>query len=208
MVFRKQVIISASEDRLERLIEERLKSNNNKEEIDQKIWDLFGEEWCVMMTDLSGFSRNVEKYGIIHFLQTIYESQRILIPIIENYNGFLLKTEGDSLFVIFRNPVNALGASIKMNQILDEYNQSKSPEEQILLCIGLGYGKVLKIGDSDIFGAEVNASSKLGEDIAKAKEILVTENFKNVVENHFPHIKFEKLDYTPPGSLGAYKVLY
>ncbi|GIX41785.1 MAG: hypothetical protein KatS3mg129_1518 [Leptospiraceae bacterium] len=208
MAYKRKVIISASEERLEKLIEERLKPESNKKEIDEKIWDLFGEVWCIMMTDLSGFSRGVEKYGIIHFLQTIYESQRILIPIIEDYNGFLLKTEGDSLFVIFRNPVKALEASIRMNQVLEEYNKIKSPEEQILLCIGLGYGNVLKIGDVDIFGAEVNAASKLGEDTAKAKEILVTENFKKAVENVFPSLKFEKIAFVPPGASSAYKVIY
>lgn len=207
-MLKRKVVFSASEDRLEKLIEERLKPNSNKEEIDKKIWDLFGKIWCIMMTDSSGFSRGVEKFGIIHFLQTIYESQRILIPIIESYNGFLLKTEGDSLFVIFRNPINALECAIKMNEVLEEYNKTKIEEEKILLCLGIGYGKVLKIGDTDMFGAEVNAASKLGEDTAKAKEILVTENFKNAVENHFPKYNFKKIDITPPGAKGAYKVIY
>lgn len=207
-MLKRKVVFSASEDRLEKLIEERLKPNSNKEEIDKKIWDLFGETWCIMMTDLSGFSRGVEKFGIIHFLQTIYESQRILIPIIESHNGFLLKTEGDSLFIIFRNPINALKCAIEMNKILEEYNKTKIDEEKILLCLGLGYGKVLKIGDIDMFGAEVNAASKLGEDTAKAKEILVTENFKNAVIEHFPQYNFEKLDVIPPGAKGSYKVIY
>jgi hypothetical protein len=44
----------------------------------------------------------------------------------------------------------------------------------VLLCIGLGYGDVLRIGDSDVFGAEVNAASKLGEDHARPYEIMVT----------------------------------
>ena len=73
----------ASEDRLEKLIEERLKPGADKERIDRRIWDLFGESWCVMFTDLSGFSRGVAKFGIIHFLQTIHESERLLIPLIE-----------------------------------------------------------------------------------------------------------------------------
>lgn len=45
----------------------------------------------------------------------------------------------------------------------------------MLLCVGIGYGRVLRIGDLDVFGAEVNAASKLGEDIAKANEVLVTQ---------------------------------
>ncbi|MFN3604263.1 MAG: adenylate/guanylate cyclase domain-containing protein [Leptonema sp. (in: bacteria)] len=207
-MLKKKVIFSASEDRLERLISERLMQNSNKEEIDERIWNLFGEEWCIMFTDLSGFSRNVEKFGIIHFLQIIYESHRILIPVIEDFNGFLLKTEGDSFFVIFRNPIDALRCSIEMNQILEQYNRLMPDEEKILLCTGLGYGKVLKIGDTDMFGAEVNAASKLGEDTAKAKEILVTENFKNAVNAKFPEYRFDRIDFKPPGANAAYKVVY
>lgn len=71
MTYKKLILTSASEDRLENLITERLQKGTNKKEIDKRIWDLFGEEWCVMFTDLSGFSRHVEKFGIIHFLQTI-----------------------------------------------------------------------------------------------------------------------------------------
>ncbi|MCE9501977.1 MAG: adenylate/guanylate cyclase domain-containing protein, partial [Leptospira sp.] len=152
---------SASEDRLENLIEERLRPGAEKERIDERIWDLFGEEWCVMFTDLSGFSRGVAKFGIIHFLQTIHESERLLIPIIETYDGILLKVEGDSFLVIFRNAKKAIQCSMRMQETLKKYNVDKIDEEMVLLCVGLGYGKVLKIGDRDVYGAEVNAASKL-----------------------------------------------
>ena len=72
MAYRRVIASGASEDRLEKLIEERLKPGADKDMIDQRIWDLFGEEWCVMFTDLSGFSRGVARFGIIHFLQTIF----------------------------------------------------------------------------------------------------------------------------------------
>ncbi|MDD5377444.1 MAG: adenylate/guanylate cyclase domain-containing protein, partial [Candidatus Gracilibacteria bacterium] len=114
---KKSVFMSASEDRLQKLIEERLREGSDKEKIDQRIWDLFGEEWCVMFTDLSGFSRNVEKFGIVHFLQTIYEAERLLIPVINDFDGILLKSEGDSLLVIFRNPKKALLASFRMQAV-------------------------------------------------------------------------------------------
>jgi adenylate cyclase len=114
MAYRRVIGTSASEDRLERLIEERLKPGADKEKIDSRIWDLFGETWAIMFTDLSGFSRNVAKFGIIHFLQTIYESERLLIPIIEHHDGILLKAEGDSLLVIFRNAAKALQAAVAM----------------------------------------------------------------------------------------------
>lgn len=138
MAYKRTVVTSASEDRLEKLIQARLRPGADKEKIDEDIWDLFGEDWCVMFTDLSGFSRGVAKFGIIHFLQTIYESERLLIPLIEEHGGILLKVDGDSFLVIFRNVKKALNVSIDMQRVLKKYNFNKPEEEQILLCIGLG----------------------------------------------------------------------
>lgn len=207
MRYKRHILTSASEDRLEKLIKARIQDGANKEEIDKHIWDLFGEEWCVMFTDLSGFSRHVAKFGITHFLQTIYESERILMPIIEEHDGILLKEEGDSFLVIFRNVSKALEASIHMQKILLQYNKNKSDEEKVLLCVGLGFGRVLRIGDQDVFGNEVNSASKLGEDMAKAGEIIVTKSVYDVCID-FPNVKFEEMKGETPGGGGAFKVLY
>jgi adenylate cyclase len=207
MLHKKSIDSNASEVRLQNLIQERLKKGADKEKIDKRIWDLFGEQWCVMFTDLSGFSRHVAKFGIIHFLQTIHESERILIPVIEDHDGILLKVEGDSFLVIFRNVSKAIRCSINMQQTLKDYNSGKSDEEKVLLCIGLGYGPMLRIGDSDVFGNEVNSASKLGEDTAHAWEILVTEAVRqNCTE--IADISFEGIEEVPPGAENAYKVIY
>ena len=56
------------------------------------------------------------------------------------------------------------------------FSEELPAEQKLLLCIGLGYGKILRTGDTDVWGAEVNAASKLGEDTARGGETLVTEN--------------------------------
>lgn len=201
------IVSSASEDRLEKLIEERMKNGADKKKIDARIWDLFGEEWCVMFTDLSGFSRGVAKFGIIHFLQTIQESERLLIPVIEDHDGILLKVEGDSFLVIFRNVTKGVQGAIAMQRILKKYNVNKPDEEKVLLCVGLGYGKMLRIGDTDVFGAEVNAASKLGEDTAKAWEILVTDGVKKQCID-MSDISFVEIPEAPAGAEKAFKVVY
>jgi class 3 adenylate cyclase len=94
-----------------------------------------------------------------------------------------------------------------MQRVLKEYNSKKAPEEQVLLCIGLGFGRVLRIGDSDVFGAEVNAASKLGEDIAEAWEILVTEAVKEKASD-MTDISFEEIKDIPPGAGKAYSARY
>ncbi len=202
-----QIGTSASQDRLEKLIEERLRPGADKELIDARIWDLFGEEWAVMFTDLSGFSRHVARFGIIHFLQVIYESQRILVPFIDNFDGILLKMEGDSMMVIFRRPQRALECAIAMQRSLKEYNADKPDEEKVLLCAGIGFGRMLRIGDHDVYGPEVNAASKLGEDTANAWEILVTGAVREAARD-ITGIKFTRIDETPPGAESAYKLEY
>ncbi len=207
MPTRRSIVVSASEDRLENLIQERLKPGADKKTIDERIWDLFGEEWCVMFTDLSGFSRGVAKFGIIHFLQTIFEAERLLIPVIEDHDGILLKVEGDSFLVIFRNPKKAIQSAISMQRVLKTYNTDKPDEEKVLLCVGLGFGRMLRIGDTDVFGAEVNAASKLGEDTADAWEILVTEAVK-VRADGMPDVSFDPIKDVPPGAEKAYTTRY
>ena len=207
MSFRRRVVHGASEDRLQKLIAARIEAAADRESIDQRIWDLFGEEWCIMSTDLAGFSRNVAEFGIIHFLQTIYESERILIPVIEKHDGILLKVEGDSFLVIFRNVQKAMLASIEMQQTTVSYNTARVPQEHVLLCVGLGVGPVLRIGDADVFGAEVNAASKLGEDIARAREILVTKAVKDAAAS-MSEISFEPISEVPPGAQAAFRVIY
>lgn len=189
---------------LERLLSERLRDGADKDAIDARIWRMFGEEWCIMATDLAGFSRGVARFGIIHFLQTIYESERILLPVVERNRGILLKVEGDSFLVIFREVPDALRAAVEMQQATRRYNETRDPEEQVLLGVGLGFGRVLRIGESEVFGNEVNSACILGESYAKPYEVLVTQAVR---ERAGEELAFEAIEHVPPGAGAAYRVL-
>jgi class 3 adenylate cyclase len=193
---------------LERLLSERLRPGADQAAIDARIWNLFGEDWAVMFTDLSGFSRGVEAYGIIHFLQTIHESLRVLAPLIEAHEGILLKVEADSMMVIFRQPNRALHCAVEMQRTLRDYNADKAGTDRLELCVGLGFGRMLRIGDGDVYGAEVNAASKLGEDTARAREILITDALKHAAESENPNVSFEPHPETPPGANKVWRVRY
>jgi class 3 adenylate cyclase len=199
--------LKASQTRLWKLIEERSKPGADTAAIDKRIWDLFGEDWAIMFTDLSGFSRRVSEFGIIHFLQTIYEQRKLLLPIVEAHDGLLLKEEGDSFMIMFRTAERAVTCGVAMQKACGLVNERRKPEEQILLCLGIGYGRILRIGDQDVWGREVNGASKLGEDTAKAYEVLVTSSCKAALGDKHSYT-FEDIG---AGSLGGdtnYRLLY
>lgn len=184
-----EATLKGSSARLWKLVEERTHDDADVESIDQRIWDLFGEDWAIMVTDLSGFSRHVAKFGVIHFLQIIFEQKKLLLPIVEAHDGILIKTEADSFVLLFKKPAQALGCAIAMQRTCASVNARRPAEEQIVLCVGLGYGRILKVGDDDVFGHEVNLASKLGEDTADAEDILATR----AVRDALPDVRWEEL---------------
>ena len=101
--------LKGTEARLWKLIEERMKPGVDTKALDARIWDLFGEDWAIMATDLAGFSRRVAEFGIVHFLQVIYEKQRLLRPVIARHDGALVKVEADSFIVTFASARSAIG---------------------------------------------------------------------------------------------------
>lgn len=158
-----------------------------------------------MATDLAGFSRNVAEFGIIHFLQTIRESERVLVPLIAQCDGRLLKIEGDSFIVIFADPTSALRAAIAMQHATRAYNVGKAPEDQMLLGIGLGFGSMLRVSENEVFGNEMNSACILGETYAGPFEVLVTQAVKERAESGFA---FEPFAYTPPGAGSAWRLVF
>src|SRR3954469_5932568 len=123
--------LKGSESRLWALVEARTQPGADTAKIDQRIWDLFGEDWAVMFTDLSGFSRQVAAFGIIHFLQVILEKKRLLLPIIGEHDGVLIKVEADSFLVIFKRPQAALECAVAMQHACQKLNHRRLPEEQV-----------------------------------------------------------------------------
>jgi len=199
--------LKGSAARLWKLVAERAEPGADTPSIDRRIWDLFGEDWAIMFTDLAGFSRQVAAFGILHFLQIIWEQQRVLLPIVGDHDGILVKIEADSFLILFRRPERALTCAVAMQRAAQAESSKKRPEERVLLCIGIGYGRILRIGDTDVFGAEVNAASKLGEDRAKQDEILVTGAVR-AAAGDVPGVSFEQIDVDVPGADTCFRVQY
>ena len=142
--------------------------------IREGIWQKFGTEGAVFISDMASFSSTSRKIGVCHFLKMIHRARQIIAPIIETNNGVLLKCDADNCYAFFDNTDDAIRASFEVNAALFRANDAFGIGEQIYLSVGIDYGRVLLAGDIDFFGDPVNTASKLGEDLAIREEVLVT----------------------------------
>lgn len=157
---------------------------SDRKRIEQQIWDEYGSINAVFVLDMSGFSLLAQKYGVVHYLSMVYRMQITSKPIIESYNGEIIKFEADNCFAVFPTPAEAIYAAKDLNHAFDAENILTPDELDIKIAIGIDYGKTLIIDNSDFFGNVVNRASKLGEDVADPGEILVTrEAMLEVPEN-------------------------
>ncbi len=140
-----------------------------------EIWEQFGTEGAVFISDMASFSSTSRKIGVCHFLKMIHRARQIIAPLISDNNGLLMKCDADNCYAYFERADDAIQASFDINAALFESNDKHSIAEQIFVSVGIDHGRVLLIGDKDYYGDPVNTASKLGEDLAIKAETLVTE---------------------------------
>lgn len=147
---------------------------NKAESIRESIWERFGTEGTVFISDMASFSSTSRKIGVLHFLKMIHRARQIIAPIIEANNGMLLKCDADNCYAFFKKTDDAIQASFDVNRALFKANDAFGIGEQIYLSVGIDHGRILLVGDIDFYGDPVNTASKLGEDLAVREEVLVT----------------------------------
>jgi adenylate cyclase len=128
---------------------------------------------AVVYTDTDDFTHRTARDGILHFLMCFDRALRHLRPAIARHGGRVVKVEADSLMLAFPEPRSACGGVDTMEQVLRRLNRGRPTNEQLTFSYGIGFGQVLEL-DDDLFGLEVNLASKLGEDVARPGEILLT----------------------------------
>ena len=152
--------------------------SSDRKRIECELWDRFGAERAVFVLDMSGFSRLVERYGIVHYLSMIRRMQSTVRPIVRDFGGTVVKFEADNGFATFPDCTRAVRAATALTRALEAANASWPEEQWVRVSCGIDYGPILVVAERDFFGNAVNRASKLGEDIARAGEVLITEEVR------------------------------
>lgn len=140
-----------------------------------EIWERYGQTVAVMVLDSSGFSRVTESHGIIHFLSRLMLLRNIVKPLCETHACKRLHFDADNAFAIFESVDDAIICAQELHQRVYESRLMLSEDERYRVSIGIGYGEMLYSETLEgYFSAEMNAASKLGEDLAAGDETRLT----------------------------------
>jgi class 3 adenylate cyclase len=199
------MINKRTRDKLRKLLQERNEYPERADEVDVRIRETFGETLAVLVMDMSGFSRQTIRHGIIHFLAKIHRMQSIVVPTVEAGGGEVVKLEADNVYAVFDEVSQAVETALEINRRLDAANTMLPDELDMHGEFGIGYGEILVVEDEDIYGSEVNLASKLGEDLAERGEILLTESaYARAADS--PR-QFQRIDLSISGiEIAAYRV--
>jgi adenylate cyclase len=142
--------------------------------IEALLWREFGREAAVLVLDMSGFSQLTHRYGLVHYLSMVRRMQLTADPIVRGCGGTPVKFEADNCYATFPTVDDALACALALNAAFDAANRSTPDELDIRVAIGIDHGRIVLVDDADFFGHPVNRASKLGEDLARPGEILIT----------------------------------
>lgn len=147
-----------------------------------EVWAQYGRTLAILCVDSCGFTRVTQSHGIFHFLQRLVVLRKLFTQVAQAQHAAKQGVRADNLFAAFEQPADALAAAVQLNAVLASSDLHLTDSERFQVCCGIGYGRVLDVGDRGTFGCEVNLAYKLGEDLAEGGEILITESCRQALD--------------------------
>lgn len=179
-----------------------------RKQLEDSIWQSYGSENTAFVLDMSGFSLLTRKYGIVHYLSMIRRMQLTVEPIITDHGGRIIKFEADNCFAVFPEPSSAARTAITIQHAIAAANLLTTEDMDIHVSIGIDYGKILILNNDDMYGDPVNRACKMGEDIGRADEILITKEAMDMIPEE-AQIHGKLIEVSIGGlTMPAYQIVY
>jgi adenylate cyclase len=145
---------------------------------------------AILAADVVGYSRLMEQdeAGTLAVLKE--RRNGILMPLVGEHYGRIVKVMGDGVLVEFASAVNAVACAVELQKRMVSANDSLPEQRRIVLRVGINVGDLVVEG-GDLYGDGVNIAARL-QAMAEPGEIyasqIVLDHVKNKVE-----VKFENL---------------
>ncbi len=149
--------------------------------IEARIWREYGAHRAVLSLDMSHFSLTVRRSGILAYLALIRRMRTLTAPIVAAHQGRAVKYEADNLIAVFASSRDAALAAVAIQEAMG------TGDAGFTVAIGIDQGDLVLVDDCDLYGDPVNIACKLGEDLARPGEVLLTAAARAGLGDDFPH---------------------
>jgi len=165
----------APSNRIEDLIRERTRLDVELERCKELV--------TVLFVDIVGSTRFYDEHGDVAGLVMVQKCLDLLIPLIEQHHGIVIKTIGDAILARFCNVEEAVQSAIKIQRDLSDRNQHRAPSDQIHVRVAINLGLALLKGN-DVFGDVVNVTARI-EGAADADEIAISPSVYEKIQHRW-----------------------
>ncbi|MHC4599736.1 MAG: adenylate/guanylate cyclase domain-containing protein [Planctomycetota bacterium] len=181
----------AGEEELEfeDLLRRRGVAEEGNADVEREILERYQDDCAVLVLDASGFTRITREKGVIHFLAMVVAMRDRVRPLFEKYEAYAHWTAADNLYGVFPTTKAAVLCALEIREKTRMANEGRKSVNRLDVCIGIGAGRMLRIGRENVYGDPMNIASKLGEDTAGPGEILLSEEAFREVQDLLPDLQ-------------------
>ncbi len=158
-------------------------SNKNIYVLDKEKKDTSGavrKMAAIFAADVVGYSKLMASNEKLTLFR-LKETRKITDKIIEELNGRIFSTAGDSIMAEFASPIDAMEAAISIQKEVSKKAKEIQDNITIEFRIGINLGDIMT-QDNNLYGDNVNIAARL-EAIAPVGEITVSEKVYQEVED-------------------------
>jgi class 3 adenylate cyclase/cell division septation protein DedD len=125
----------------------------------------------VLFTDVVGSTRFFERNGDTAGLVMIHRHDELAARAIQQYDGKVIKTIGDSAMAEFPNPGSAVRAAVEIERQYLKLNLTLPEDQRVEVRIGVHTGVGFRKGN-DLFGDVVNVTARIVKRTAPAQILI------------------------------------
>jgi len=145
-----------------------------------------------LFSDLVGSTQMYQRQGDSHAFALVQKHFDLMVPIIRQNQGGVVKTIGDAVMAVFTDSQAALKASLEVLQAFAQHNQQLQADEQLIIKLGLHKGPciILNLNDKlDYFGNTVNTAARI-QGISQGNDVVMSETL-------YQDVKAQLAQYPP-----------
>ncbi len=114
----------------------------------------------IFFTDVVGSTTYFDRFGDTAGLLLVHRHDNLVMSAVEEFQGTVIKTIGDSVMAEFPDPALAVRAAMAIQERLTLHNWEVEDRERLQIRTGINYGTGFRRGN-DLFGDAINLAARI-----------------------------------------------